>query len=108
LLSLAMIVCAVVWPGRASHAGCNVVPFGLTAPVARFHSMRGAMTAPFLIPYEEVSIVRRACDAGTKFPAVADARIVVMVQPPVGRTRALVLKQQSTDGPCAAADPFAD
>ena len=104
LVVVALVVAAHVHRGEA---GCNIVPFSMNVPTSRFHSTRGALQSPFLIPNERLLIERRPCDKppNATFPALADVRIVLMLQAPTGQPRAFVLKQ-GVDGPCNPPDAF--
>jgi hypothetical protein len=93
-------------PSTPSHASCNAFPAASSASSRmEFNGSRGTLGSPFVIPTDTLRITRRPCDepAGTPFPANADdVRTVVVLRPPSGKARAIVLKAGAVDGPCGS------
>src|SRR5262249_50050074 len=89
-------------PASRCVAGCNAFPPAGTATMV-FNGSRGTLGSPFVIPTETLRITRRGCDGpvGTSFPSNSDdVRTIVVLRPPSGKVRVIVLKPGTTDGPC--------
>src|SRR5262245_42993086 len=104
-IGFAVPVLVSVSVGTIAQAACTTVPsaFG-TGSMPLFHGKRGALQSPFLIPHDTLTVSRRDCDGQATLTDAADARVVVMLHPPVGRERAFVLMRE-TNVECST-DPF--